>query len=309
MKASLFVVSLVTLSAVGSARAEEASKSDKDVARDIARKGAEYYDGGDFERAREHFHRAYGVVRAPTLALMEARSLVKLGRLAEATAAYSKAVTANDEGNETFRRATSEARTELTALSPKVPSIRAAFSGNEPRPIVRVDGYPLVGATPVPLNPGTHVITISQPGMADSWQSVTLGEGEQRTITFAAAAQDRAATPTEPSSALTPLMWTAFGIGGAGIAAGLVTGAVALSKKSDLDASCNGPACPPGFEDDLADYRHFRTASIVSYIVGVAGIAGGAVILATKPKASPVAAQLRATVSYGGPNVVLEGAF
>ena len=306
MKTRVLIATALMLSAGASARADGNWRTDKDVARDIARRGAEYFDEGDWERAREHFHRAYDIVKAPTLALMEARALVQLGRLAEATDVYAKATVANDESNEPYRRAASEAREELEALSPRVPSIRVVFPDNEPRPLVKIDGYPLVGSTPVAVNPGTHVITIARSGVPESWQSVTLGEGDQRAVTIETVLVDQAGANS--SRSLSPLMWTAFGVGGAGLATGIVTGALALGKKATLDQACDGPACPPGLEDDMRDYRRWRTVSIVGYLVGAAGIAGGAVILATKhPSGSGT--RVRATVSYGGPSVFLEGAF
>jgi hypothetical protein len=309
MKARVLIATALALSTGAMARAEGNWRTDKDVARDIARRGAEYFDEGDWERAREHFHRAYDIVQAPTLALMEARALVQLGRLAEATDVYAKASVAHDDGNEPYRRAASEAREELAALSPRVPSIRVVFADDEPRPVVKIDGYPLVGSTSVAVNPGTHVITIARPGVPESWQSVTLGEGDQRAITIERVLSDQAGTGANASRSLSPLMWTAFGVGGAGLATGIVTGALALGKKATLDRACDGPACPPGSEDDMRDYRRWRTASIVGYLVGAAGIAGGAVILATKPQSSGNATRIRATVSYGGPSVFLEGAF
>jgi hypothetical protein len=309
MKAVMFIASVLALSAAATARAEGPSQTEREVARDIARRGAEYFDDGDWERAREHFHRAHQIVQAPTLALMEARALVRLGRLAEATDAYSKAAGARgEEGNEPYRRATIEARAELAALVPKVPSIRVVLSDAEPPPAVRVDGNPVVGSTAVAVNPGTHVITIIRPGMPESWQSVSLREGEQRTIAVTPPHGDTRSAEAAASRALSPFMWTAFGVGGAGIVTGVVTGALALDRKATLDEACDGAACPPGFEDDVRDYRRLRTTSIVSYLVGLTGLAGGAVLLAVTPR-SGESAKLRAVVSPTGPRVVLEGSF
>jgi hypothetical protein len=308
MKTDVLFAAALTLLAARDVGAEGGWRSDKDVARDIAHRGAEYFDDGDWERAREHFHRAYEIVPAPTLALMEARALVKLGRLAEATDAYSKAASAApEEGNEPYKRASSTARVELAVLVTKVPSIRVLFPATGPRPSVRVDGAPVIGSTSMPVNPGTHVITISVPGVPESWQTVTLAEGEQRAIPLDLPPPN--ADRSKGSRPLSPLMWTAFGVGGAGIVAGVVTGAFALSRKSKLDDACNGATCPPGYEDDVRDYHRLRDVSIASYLVGVAGLAGGAVIFATSPKPSGDTTKLRASVSSGGPALVFEGAF
>jgi hypothetical protein len=308
MRTSSVVATIVVSSACHLAYADDPPRTDKDVARDIARRGAEYFDDHDWERAREHFHRAYQIVQAPTLALMEARALVRLGRLAEATDAYSRAATATfDDGNEPFRKASVEAKEELARLVPKVPSIQVLVPDVRPRPVVQVDGNPIFGATPISVNPGTHVVTIVRPGLSETWQSVTLVEGERRAIAVAPPTPE-APAPRVGSNSLSPLMWTAFGVGGAGIATGIVTGAIALDRKAKLDEICAAAACPPGSEQDIRDYHHWRTASWVGYLVGLGGLASGAVIVATR-RPSGDSTKLRASVSSGGPTFFLEGAF
>jgi hypothetical protein len=308
MKTSSLVAAILALSAGHAAHADELSSTDKDVARDIAKRGAAYYDDRDWEQAREHFHRAYQIIRAPTLALMEARALVRLGRLAEATEAYSRAATTTLDNNEPYRKASAEARAELANLVPRVPSIQILVPQTAPRPMVRVDGTSVVGVAPMSVNPGTHVVTVSRPGMPEAWQSVTLVEGERRSIAITQPAPEGPVARADASRSLSPLMWTAFGLGSAGLVTGIVTGAIAVDRKGKLDEACDGTACPPGYEQDIREYRHWRTASWVGYLVGLGGLAGGAVILATG-HASSDSAKLRASVSQGGPTVFLEGAF
>ena len=315
MRTRALVTAVLALSAGDVAYGQEAAKhaddsvrTEKDVARDIARRGAEYFDDRDWERAREHFHRAYQIVHAPTLALMEARSLVRLGRLAEATEAYSRATTATfDESNEPYRKASIEAREELTSLAPKVPSIQILVPEGRPMPAVEVDGTPVFGTTPIRVNPGTHVVTVVRPGMQETWQTVTLAEGERRSIALAQPESERPPV-ADGSKSLTPLMWTAFGVGAAGLATGVVAGAIALDRKDKLDSACNGGTCPPGYEEDISDYHRWRTASWAGYLVGVGGLASGTIILATR-RPSRDSTRLRATVSGGGPSLFLEGAF
>ena len=46
------------------AAADAPTQAERDVARSIAQTGAGYFDTGDWERAREHFHRAYDLLKA-----------------------------------------------------------------------------------------------------------------------------------------------------------------------------------------------------------------------------------------------------
>ena len=197
------------------------------------------------ERAREHFRRAYDIVGAPTLALMEARSLVELGSLVEAQEAYGRAaLLPSDPGNAAYRKAQADAAKELAALRPRVPSLRVNVARGESEAEVRVDGMPRPGYASISLNPGTHLVSVLRAGTPESWRSVTLLEGERRTLAFDAPAARR-------SSRSDVLMWTAFGLGGVGIATGIVTGVLALDRKATLDQACTGVSCPPAAESDL----------------------------------------------------------
>jgi hypothetical protein len=315
MKTTLSFVALVALLASRSAWAEEPSPVSRDTAREIARRGAVSFDNKDWERASEQFHRAYDIVRAPTLALMEARALVQLGRLVEASDAYARAVNVKvDAENDAFRRARTDAGAELAALRPRIPSIDVIVTPDRgPAPRVSIDGVPRLDLASVPLNPGTHLVSVLRAGAPESTQSVTLLERERRTIVFEAPGTPGVATRVEgrdaPSrGASDAWMWTAFGLGGAGLATGVVTGALALDRRATLDRNCNEAACPPGLETDLRAYDRLRTASLVGYVVGFVGAAGGVVLLATRPKESD-APRISASVSPAHSGLVVSGGF
>jgi hypothetical protein len=302
MRTARALVAILVLLSPRLAGAEGPSAAEKDAAREMARRGAAYFDNGEWERAREHFRRAYDIVGVPTLALMEARALVELGCLMEAEAAYSRAVNAPaDPSNAVFRKAREDATAELAALRPRVPSLRFVAPASGPKPEVRVDGLARADFSAISLNPGTHLVAVSQSGVPETWQSVTLREGERRTIALA----DREPAARSSSNVLT---WTAFGIGGAGLATGVVTGALALDQKATLDRACNGLSCPPEVESDLSAYRRLRTVSFVGYIVGFVGMAGGVALLATHKK-EPGPAKLNASVSASPAGVVISGNF
>ncbi len=58
------------------------------TARDLALQGSEAFDHGQYQVALDLFQRAGELVRAPTISLMQARSLSQLGRWVEAMDAY-----------------------------------------------------------------------------------------------------------------------------------------------------------------------------------------------------------------------------
>jgi hypothetical protein len=93
------------------------------------------------------------------------------------------------------------------------------------------------------------------------------------------------------------------------VALGLISGALAGDRKATLDRDCAGVACPPSSESDVEAYNHFRTASIVGYVTGIAGLGGGAIILATMPRQPTDARKISTYVSPAGSGVVVGGTF
>jgi hypothetical protein len=67
----------------------------------------------------------------------------------------------------------------------------------------------------------------------------------------------------------------------------VIAGLVAGGKHSTLEGECNNTAgtCTPAYANELDSFHTWRTLSTAGYIVGVLGVAGGAVLWFTAPKA------------------------
>jgi hypothetical protein len=124
-------------------------------------------------------------------------------------------------------------------------------------------------------------------------QSVTITLERAETVVLEETPTPQEERPTDsPKSSSSPLPWIAFGVGGAGLAVGAVTGVMALSIKSDLNESCPSGKCSPSsaeeearFEDDVSQYHTLGTISGIGFGIGLAGAATGVVLLLTTPKA------------------------
>ncbi|MGO9835624.1 MAG: hypothetical protein ACLP1X_15570, partial [Polyangiaceae bacterium] len=90
------------------------------------------------------------------------------------------------------------------------------------------------------------------------------------------------------------LAWAAFGVGGAGLAVGVITGLVAGSKHSTLAGECDNAAgtCAPQYAGDLDSFHSWRTVSTIGYVVGALGVAGGAALWFMAPKATTTTARM-----------------
>jgi hypothetical protein len=285
-----------------------AASPERDVAREIARTGASYYDDGAWEKARDHFHRAYQLVPAPTLALMEARALVRLGRLVEALAVYEVAATrAADASNDAYRKAATDAAAELDQLRARVPKLSIALP-NERGLRVRVDGAVISDTDvrgPLAVDPGTHLVELQSDGESRTWAAVALREGDHRVVQLELSADDR----TRAAAAVARhrrALWSAVMLGSAGMLVGVTSGALAAHQAAKPEP-CE-PSCGPRFSSSVDPANGWRTVSITGYALGLAGLGTGAVLFATLPPAR-ISAQLGAFVSAAGLGLEVAGSF
>lgn len=308
-------LSLALCLAPAAARAD-ISDADRATARALAFEGQDALDRRDYAVAYDRFSRADAILHAPTLLIGAARALVGLGRWVEAQEAYGRIVREGVPAGapEQFSLAIEEARRELQALTPRIPSVTVVVKGPSSA-TVTIDNAPIpaaaIGARR-PADPGEHVIRASAPGHTSGEAKVTLAEGANETVTLElqpAAAPDGAGgspggAPDQVSagggSSRKTLAFVALGVGGAGLILGGVTGALALGKHGELEDACtlgNGTGCPPAQQDNLDSYHTMGTLSTIGFIAGGVGVTAGVVLLVTAPSSAPAQAQRGAWIA------------
>jgi hypothetical protein len=256
-------------------------------AREAAKEGAKAFGEKRWSEAVDLFTRAESLVHAPPHLLYIARASVNMGQLVKARENYLKITREKIPANapKAFVEAQENANNEITALDPRVPSVRASVSGAEGKPIkLLMDGKEvpsaLVGLT-MPVDPGEHLFKASAEGMASDERRVTVREGSKEAFalvlktvpggsaaTTAAAAtpapgQTGAAAPTttggsQPAnpvpaaeqksgggSGLAIAGFTVAGLGLVGVGAGVLLMSSSSSKKTDADALYTAYGCPP----------------------------------------------------------------
>jgi hypothetical protein len=213
---------------------------------------------------------------------------------------------------------------------------------------VERDGTPvdtaLLGSA-VPADPGEHTIVVHAPGRADARSTVRLAERESRDLelapgpvtgtsaTEAPRAVARAAAPQEPSALAgipaptappprpevkpppkaSPAWqrtagYISLGVGGAGVAFGLVAGLLTANAKSTVDSNCFPPGCNQDGLDAQSRGRTWSAVSTASFIVGGIGLAAGAGLLLFTPSAPKRAATFRVGPVPGGAVLGVSGA-
>jgi hypothetical protein len=106
------------------------------------------------------------------------------------------------------------------------------------------------------------------------------------------------------------LSYVAFGVGGAGLVTGAVTGAFFLHERSVLKGDCKRFSCPSSSADNIDKYHTYGTVSGVALAVGVAGLGAGLALFLTEPKSEDSAsAKPRVRPLLGLGMVGAEGTF
>jgi hypothetical protein len=289
------------------------------TARQIAIEGLKAYDDGNYQEAADKLGRAYAVVKVPTLGRDWARALAKLGKLVEASELYLEvtrleATTGDKAGQEVAKQ---EAVEERRALVARIPKLVIEVRGADAKQVaVTLDGVAvhgaLIGAERL-VNPGSHQV-VGKLGDRVVTEEARLAGAEVKTVTLvfgSASPAETAPGPTGASGSTAPpagtrepapgleidqprsgsvqrtLGWATIGLGGAGLVFGGVTGLLAISKKSDLDAKgCAKNLCYDDQGSAVRSYNALRWMSTGGFAVGVAGLAGGALLILTSPPKS-----------------------
>jgi hypothetical protein len=308
---------VLALLASRAAPALAADDTARAAARRLATAGVEAYQRDDYNVAVEKLEKAYEMLRVPSVGLWLARALVKQGKLVAASERYTEvgrlSTTSGDV--EVQNKAKQDAATELEALNPQIPNVVIRVEGAETSQLkLKLDGKEISSAVvgeQQPVDPGKHHIEAAL-GEQTQATDVTVARAETKTATLrfagattpaAAAASHTPAAAPEPTSAApassskagstrTVVAWATLGVGAAGLIVGGVTGGMAMSKKSDLEASpdCADHTCFRGtMEGDVNSYQTLRTVSTIGFIGGGVLAATGVVLLLTRPKTDSTA--------------------
>jgi hypothetical protein len=267
----------------------------------------------------------------------------KEGKLATAWTTFLDAATAANRAGNTERE--QAARERAQALAPVLPKIVITVAGGDKTPGLEIkrDGTTVGMAqwgTPIPADEGQHKVTATAPGRRP-WETTATIKANGETVRVdvpelpllgatepqSAAPGPGAAPPPQPApvapmapaavpeakpsgglGAQRTLALVAGGVGLVGVAVGSVFGLISKSKRDDAASHCTGSACVDQAGVDMkADAISAGNVSTAAFIVGGAGLAGGAVLWFTANAGSPEA--LAPRVGIGPGSVLVQGAW
>ena len=257
-------------------------------ARALALEGIELFEKERWSDAHERLSQAFELYPAPTVALLDAKALEKLGRLVEAQATFQKAarLPVDNDSPKAFRRAVQDAERERERVARLIPTLTIEVRGASPSHTLTLNGVPLPSEAwgrPRKVDPGSYTVVAKQGASVERSEQVTLAPASQASLILtlsAGAAPASAPLPapvaSEPRSAAPT--WTALGVGAAGVATGVIAGLVMRDAQRSLDAECT-PTCPEDSRDTLERFRTARTISAVGYAAGAVGLGIGVWLL------------------------------
>jgi hypothetical protein len=137
----------------------------------------------------------------------------------------------------------------------------------------RLDGLP------ISLDPGEHVVRVERPGQPPREERLVLALGERArrvTLSFAPDAPPPG-TQKPGGTRIHPLTFIGFGLAGAGVIVGAVTGGLSMAKTADLEDACPEKRCGTVNQDLHDEALTLSHVSTISFAVAGAGAILGAV--------------------------------
>ena len=304
-------------------RAAMAAEPLSPAAERIFADGLKLAHAGDCVRARDKFTESYAADPAPGTLINWALCEEKLGRSGTALELLRLADHALPQNHP--KRAGMVRHME--SLAKRAPILRLRMTSVlPPGATVHMDGAILdtsLLSRGVLGDPGPHVIEMRAPGREDRRYEVTLAEGTTLEVTVEPGPPRTAASPSSsegPNSAQGPggdsassartLGWALAGGGLTAIGVGAVTGLLASSKWTEVQANCEiaQKSCNEAGVDASKAGDALSTASTVAFIAGGATLAVGGYLLLTK-KDAPASARVSAAAGPAMIGLRLGGEF
>lgn len=281
---------------------------EKEAAKEWARKGRARFDQGDYAGAVEALREAERHFPAATILKLRADAHAALGQLLAARKAYELAAAPLPEGASPQLVAAQEAaKAALAGLDARIPTLEITVRGGAAGAAVKLDGAALPAADlarPVAVDPGKHTLAVEAPGAEARIREVQVAEGARERVVLEAGAPNVDRGNPEPA-AEQGRSWVgpgiAFGVGGAGLVLGAVTGLLTVAKMDDVRATCGEAlVCPEGYRGDVDGAKTLGHVSTAGFIAAGVGAAAGVILLVLPGKKAPAGVGLAVGPAFTG---------
>ncbi len=207
-------------------------------------------------------------------ALVEAKIFIEARDLCDAIAS-------SKEPN--VQKAKQAAATLKKDLEPRIPTITVKLTGDAAGATASINGETVEIGKPLTFDPGIYTVRARMGDNPEVSERVELAERAKKTVTLdPSTGAPPAEEPKEGSSGGTMAPAAiAFGVGGAALVAGGVTGFLAFQKTDEVTDLCGGTSCPEKYAGDVQTAQDFGTASTVLFALGGIGATAGLILTFT----------------------------
>jgi hypothetical protein len=329
---SALCIAFLALAAASPTSAFAADETAK--ARTTFQEGVQLEAAGNYATALGKFQEVAAIKRTPAVVFHIAFCQEKLGHLVEALGGY-RIAEHDADGDPKSAKVQQTAAEAIAALEKRVPSLTVKRGKNADLAKISIDGVELGNNSldkPQQVDPGSHSIDATAPGVEPFHQVIKIAEGETKSVdvTFKdkpvagpkppagddKPKKDDDKPPAEGQSSVVPYV-----VGGVGVASLLLSGVFFLQEKSaenDLNSQCKGNICPSSASSTGDKGKSMALLGNITFGLGIVGVGVGTYLLVTqKPSADPAAAAVVRKPSYdvrisptnGGMGASLVGSF
>jgi hypothetical protein len=311
----VLAASCATLGAALPASAQDNQAENIAAARSLGIEGVRLAEAGKCTEAIEKLSRAEALYHAPTILGRLGECQVSVGQIVIGTENLNRVVREPLAPNapKPFKDAQVRAQKVLDAALPRIGHLTVLVEPKDAKLTVTVSGVavpPALLGVERPTDPGTHEVVASAPGYLTQKSTVQLAEAGRETVTLqllvdpnapkevpvvavaattAPPAPPPQSPPPESNQGVRTLSYVLIGVGVTGVAAGSITGAMAISKKGNLD--CPQNHCSGQEADDLDSAKTLAVVSTISFAVGIPAAIAGTVLLLTSKSAPSTKAE------------------
>jgi hypothetical protein len=297
----LAAVTLSTGLAIGVRGFAQNAPPSSDSAAALFDEGRRLMAAGDFERACPKFAESQRLDPGGGTLLNLAVCHEKQGKIATAWGEYNAALSLATRDRRQDREAIARAGiASLAAVVPRV-SIVVSQQADVPQLAIRVDGGEVPRSswgTPLPMDPGQHVIEASAPGhRALTLTSMLRADGAVMSVEVPVLPMDASVAPPSATVAApppvvattadegtrverSPLFYVGLSFGIAGLTTSAVTGVLALLAHQSVGSKCDRSTGLCVDASGVDDASRARTMAWVSTVALAVGIVGAVVMLA-----------------------------
>lgn len=251
-------------------------------AQSLLRKAQQDQRKGETLEAAKKVKRADKLVPKPSTKRRLAKLLLELGDMVQAMEVLREAIDAKPR-SWAEKNAVKQSIKLLSQTEDKAPTIEiSAFEPEANKMTITLDGEDYeISDGPVARNPGDYTVKATATGYADWTKTVTLAEGDRKTldITMKPSAGAESDSGGSLLSGKTPA-YVAWGVGGLSLGLGIGFGIAAINTTNTVlrDWDCKEGVCPAEAEDDVIAAKTNGNISTAGFVIGGVGIAAGTVL-------------------------------